>query len=1063
MINNRNNCIKTAYMKKTMRVLKLSAFLIIANIGLLKAHANYSQTTFAALNMENEVVEKIMNENSAVDQSVTIVGTVSDKGEPLPGVNVVIKGTMKGTVTDVNGNFTIEVSDKNAILIFSFIGYISQEISVGNRTQINVSMQDDINMSEEVVVIGYGTQKKVNMTGAVASVDVSKMVESRPITSLSAGLAGMAPGLFVTQSGGSRPGNDGASILIRGQGTLNNSSPLVIIDGIEGNMNDLNPQEVENISVLRDAASSAIYGSRAANGVVLITTRKGKSGAAKISYNGYLSWQKASNKMKIVSDYADFMDLMNEGYRNSGQADRFQQSKIDEWRQAGNSDPLRYPNTDWQDELFRTGLMQSHTLSISGGTDKIRYFISGNYNHNPGIVEKTEYSRYSGRVNVEADVKPWFTVGVNARGYVAENDIATDIANSSNLFYYAMATTPGIVLRSPDGRYGEPNNPDEEIAVATGNPLYILNTRKGHIKTNKFVSRFYGILKPIQGLTIEGSFSYDYADNYRYSQPVFIDTWNFYNNTAVTRTGKTSVFNKQDKSIRNQADAIARYEFKIDRLNVSAMVGASQEQYKSHWFQAGKSVLIAPELTVLDAATEDATVGGNETNWAMHSYFSRLSMNWDEKYLLEVNFRADGSSRFASGSNRWGYFPSFSAGWRISEESFLKSTDWLSSLKLRASWGALGNNSVGNYDYMATYASQNYILANTLQVGFAQTALSNPNLTWETTYVTNFGVDFSVLRNRLSGTIDYFIKNTKDILIDLPAPLVHGTASIPKVNAGEVRNQGIELNLNWTDKIGQVNYFVGGNFSHIKNKVTKFKGKESAVNNTNMILEGQPINIQYVMSVDRIVQTEEDLALVQAMVDKDKDIFNTFGRPGLGDFLYKDTNHDGKINNDDRIMVGNGTTPTIAYGMNFGVNWKGIDFSCLLQGVAGLKVHWLGDDFRPLVRHGWQINREIADGRWYEGRTDAKYPRLLESTNTRNTIASDWWIQDKSYLRVKNIQLGYTFPKEWSQKALLEVFRIYGSIDNAFTFTKYKGLDPEVSGTNFPTMRQVSVGVNLTF
>jgi hypothetical protein len=372
----------------------------------------------------------------------------------------------------------------------------------------------------------------------------------------------------------------------------------------------------------------------------------------------------------------------------------------------------------------------------------------------------------------------------------------------------------------------------------------------------------------------------------------------------------------------------------------------------------------------------------------------------------------------------------------------------------------------GNYSYQALYAARNYVLNNTVQVGFAQTALSNALLAWETTYVSNAGVDFSILKSRLAGSVDFFVKNTKDILIDLPAPLVHGNASIPRQNAGEVRNTGMELNLSWSDRVGDVGYFVGGNFSYVKNKLTKFKGEESTISGTNMLLEGNPINVQYVMTVNRLVQTDDDLAFVQAMVDRNPDAFISYTRPQKGDFLYSDNDDDGIITSDDRVKIGNGPNPTIAFGFNFGVNWKGFDFSCLLQGVSGLKVYWNGQDaaaFYPIVRRGNQINKTIADGRWYEGRTDAKYPRLLEYNDTRNTVASDFWLQDKSYLRVKNIQLGYTVPKSISRKLLLETLRFYASIDNALTFTKYEGLDPEVSGTNYPTIRMTTFGVNLTF
>jgi TonB-linked SusC/RagA family outer membrane protein len=1007
---------------------------------------------------------------TAAFAQTTVSGTVTDtNGEVLIGVNVQVKGTTIGNITDLDGKYTLQAPNSQSVIVFSYIGYITQEIPIGQQTTLNVKLVEDAQAIEEVVVVGYGSQKKVNMTGAVSSVDMSKTVDSRPITSLSTALSGLAAGVSVTQSSG-QPGSDGATIRVRGQGTLNNSDPLVVIDGTVGNMNDLNPQDVESISVLKDAASSSIYGSRAANGVILVTTRRGKEGTARISYNGYVTSERVANKMDIVTNYADYMELFNEAYRNSNLAPRFSQAKIDEWRNAGDSDPMKYPNNDWQDAAFRQGWLQNHTLSVSGGTDKIHYLVSGNYMDNSGVMENSSYNRISARVNLDADVKPWFTLGVNAYGYSGKGDLGDP---KDRAFTYLRATTPGMVFRSPDGRYGGMNNAEDDPQSGSNNILRRLNTVKGYRSTPKFVSRFFGVLKPFKGLSIEGSYTFDFSNTYRYEQPVFIPIWNFYDNTIQnTGVGRTNVTNADEKWYRNQMDGIIRYETNVDRLNIQAMAGASQESYRYQWFTASKQDLTSPELTELNAATADAAATGNYTDWAMRSFFGRLNLNWAEKYLFEANLRSDASSRFAPGSTRWGYFPSFSAGWRVSEEDFLKGTSALDNLKIRASWGALGNNSLGsnkdndgNYSYQSLYAANNYVLNNNVQIGFAQNALSNSLLTWETTYVSNAGIDFGLLNSRLSGSVDVFVKNTEGILIDLPAPLVHGTSSIPRQNAAKVRNTGSEITLQWNDKIGGVTYFIGGNFSYVKNKVTKFKGEESAISGTNMILEGQPINIQYMLSVDRIVQTEADLAIVQAMVDADPSAFASYKQPELGDFLYKDVNGDGKITDDDRIMIGNGTNPTTTYGASFGASWKGLDFSCLIQGVGGLKVNWGFDAaaFRPVVTYGNQIHKSIAEGRWYPGRTDAQFPRLLDAGDGRNTVASDFWLEDKSYVRIKNIQLGYTFPKRLSQHILLENLRLYASIDNALTLTKYRGLDPEVNGTNYPTMRLVTFGINIAF
>ena len=1000
-----------------------------------------------------------------LQKKVTITGVVKDALGPVVGANVVEKGTTNGTVTDMEGRFSLQVSS-NAVLIISYIGYIDQAIPVNGKSSFTVLLKEDSQALDEVVVVGYGTQKKVNMTGAVASVDMSKMVDSCPITSLSAGLAGMAPGVSVAAGNGGRPGNDGATIRVRGQGTLNDSNPLVIIDGVEASMNNINPQDVESISVLKDAASSAIYGSRAANGVILITTRRGKSGEAKISYNGYVTMQKVANRIDLVSNYADYMELYNEGQLNSGLPAIFSQEKIDEWRAAGDSDPVKYPNSDWQDALFQTGWMQNHTININGGSDKIHYYISGNYMNNPGIMENSGYERYSARVNLDAEVKDWFTIGVNAYGTRGKEELGLLKTESNDNFYtYMQATTPGICYQAPDGRYGGVNNSEDDPQSSSNNVLKMLNDVKGNRTTNNIVSRFYAQLRPFKGLTIEGSYTYAFSDQFLYQQPVFHDLWNLYDNTLqIAGTGVSKVINRNNKTVRNNMDGLVRYETDIDRLNIQATVGASQEAYRNNWFEASKENLTSSELTELNAATANATATGTYSNWAMRSFFGRVNLNWDEKYLLEANLRADASSRFAK-KYRWGYFPSFSLGWRMEQEAFMKDISWLNQLKLRASYGSLGNNAVGNYDYQLYYQASNYVLNDALQIGMAQRALSNAALTWETSYVTNFGVDFALF-SKLSGTIDAFVKNTKGILIELPAPLVHGNATVPKSNAAEVRNRGVELSLNWNDKVGSVNYFVGGNFSFVKNKVTKFKGDEMSLNGTNMILEGEPINVQYVLSVDRIIQTEEDMAIVEAMEANNPDAFKQYKKPEYGDFLYKDIDGDGCITDNDKIKVGNGTNPTFTFGFNFGANWKGWDFSCILQGATGLKTYWSGLDgasYWPQVRRGNQINKTIADGRWYPGRTDATYPRLLDYTDGRNRVASDFWVQDKSYLRVKNVQLGYTVPKHLSQKLLIDNFRLYVSIDNALTFTGYKGLDPEVSGTKYPTMRLTTFGLNLTF
>lgn len=541
--------------------------------------------------------------------------------------------------------------------------------------------------------------------------------------------------------------------------------------------------------------------------------------------------------------------------------------------------------------------------------------------------------------------------------------------------------------------------------------------------------------------------------------------------------------NYDGKTQRYFNDVVARYEnrFINDQLGLNAMIGASQERYYQHNFQATKYDLIDYSLNVINGATGDASASGSSTEWAMRSFFGRVNLDWNNKYLLELNLRADQSSRFLS-NKRTGYFPSGSFAWRIDQEEFMKGAleKGLSNLKLRLSYGSLGNNSVGNYDALATYAidNSNYSLNNLLVQGLVQTKLANRALTWESTYMTNVGVDFGFFNNRFTGTIDYFHKRTKDILIELPAPLVHGSTDIPKQNSAIVTNQGVEFTLGWQDKIGDFSYGINGNFTYVKNIVNKFKGRDKggmSIDGANVIWEGHSINSQYLLRVDRIIQTDEDLQLVQQIIDNAKQLYGnniaenqifSSGKPEKGDFLYKDTNGDGLINLDDREIVSDGPNPKFQFGLNLNASYKGLDFSVLFQGQAGAKIYWQNDLANTAsVRYGYQMNKEVVEGRWYEGRTtSAEYPRLLEYSNNKNKQMSDFYLQDLSFLKIRNIQLGYTLPKSIVSKTSLERIRVYESLENFFTFTSFRGFDPELGGTlGYPTMKNVVVGINVSF
>lgn len=1016
-------------------------------------------------------------------QGRTITGTiVDDKGETIIGANVMVKGTTNGSITNIDGQFTLNNVPEGTTLVISFVGYKEQTIKIGAQSNLHITLKEDSELIDEVVVVGYAAQKKVNLSGSVSSVKMDDIAEKRPITNLSSGLAGMAAGISVTSSSNA-PGNDNATILVRGQGTLNNSAPLVIIDGVEGNINSVAPQDVESMSVLKDAASASIYGSRAANGVILITTKKGKQGKINIDYTGYVSLESIGKTVEAVTNYADYMELKNEAKHNGSPnaVPQFDAETIKAWRDDAGRNPILFPNTNWIDEVFQTSVATNHNISLSGGTDKLSFYTSFGYNNNPGIMENSGYERYSFRSNVEAKPTKWLTLGMKVGGYFGNNDIGSD--QISNVFTHGYASCPGIVLRHPDGRYGGAQAKGEDIQA--NNPMMYLYSREGEKKRRNIRTAFNGTITPMKGLSISGSYTYELTDDDNWSKLVNNNRWDFAQDVIIYKEANRTFINNYNRKQEHMfMDAVVRYENKFfdKRFDLNAMFGASQEMSRDRSFSGKKYDLIDSSVDVIGGATGDSESTGGHSEWAMRSYFGRINLGWDSKYLLEVNLRADASSRFQK-KNRWGYFPSFSAAWRIDQEGFMeKAHSWLDALKLRASYGELGNNylknasgSLDNYMAVSTYNDVMYGLGEQAQLGMTQGALANGSLTWESTAITNFAIDFGVLNNRLSGTAEYFYKKTSDILIGLPAPLVHGNSSIPTQNSAEVVNKGFELNFNWQDKINDFHYNIGTNVTFVDNKVTKFKGDEPSIKGSTMIKEGYPINVNYILLVDRIVETQEDLDYVQSLVDnapwgKDKngkdiqlDPFSQYKRPQLGDVLYKDTNHDGLFTDDDRVARGHGNTPRFFYDINLGCDWKGFDFSILMSGSGNYKVQYQTMRTTNLPASAYQIGKDVIPGRWYEGRTTpATYPRLLINDG-RNTRASDMWETNKRYFKIRNIQLGYSLPQQWLKSAALSRVRVFCSLENFFTFTSYAGMDPETNGLSYPSIRQASFGLNVSF
>lgn len=1002
---------------------------------------------------------------------------VDDSGEPVIGAQVIIKEDIsKAVVTDIDGKFSISDAPDSSTIQVTYVGLSKQEIQVSpNQTDYKIVMQPDNSLLEEVVVVGYATQKKVNLTGAVSSIN-SSVLENRPITNATNALAGLAPGLTVTNSGGNTPGYESQSIMVRGLGTLNNASPLVVVDGMTGiALSDINPQDIENISVLKDAASAAIYGSRAANGVILVTTRQGAELAPKVTYSGNVSFETVAKRLNLVTDYADFMEIQNAGLIVNGQAPRFSQGKIDEWRNDAGQNPTIYPNTDWQDHIYRNpSVVQNHNLSVTGGSKTVKYNISLGYVNNPGMIYYTDYKRYQLRSNVEVNIKPWLSFGTNLFGYIDKNNPSAENATAGGDVIFgsgAFNTVPGMTLYDPEtGLYGGIQNPEEEN-VSNFNPYrrqWFYKTEYP-TKTKRSVINLHAAISPVKGLTIKGAFSYNYWERNVEHHLTDRDLYRFTSDGPVLiREGvvRTYIRRYNYRNTFRSSELTADYRFNIGKLDATVFAGMSQEYNKYDTDYFIKYDLVDPSLGAIDAGMTNGNITGNYNEWAMRSYFGRINLNWDEKYLLEANLRADGSSKFAPG-HRWGYFPSISAGWRVTQENFMEGTSsWLNQLKLRASYGSLGNNATTSYYmYQSLFATANYVLNGNIAGGLAQTVLANPNLTWEKTYMTNIGIDFTLLNNRLTGSADIYNKDTKGILISLPAPLEHGTSTVPNQNAGEVNNKGFELDLHWNDRIGKVSYNVGLNMGFVNNKVTKFQGDISSITGVYKTQEGKPINQLYVITVDRIVRDKSDLDYVQSLVDRNPDYFATYQRPELGDFLYRDANGDGKLDTSDRVEIGHGSLPRFTYGISLGLSWNNFDFSALFQGVGNHQVYYNNQAFRFVTVMGQSLIRDITDNAWTpENPYNSKYPVLRNNANGKNNIASDAFVHNAAYFRCKNIQLGYTVPRHITKKFFVENLKIYTSIDNLFTVTKFPGLDPEVGATvGYPAVRQYSVGLNISF
>lgn len=1071
---------------------------------------------------------------SMAQQKISITGRITDsQGAPLVGVTIREKGGSISTSTNATGTYSLSVSS-NATIVVSYIGYQNQEVAVNGRNVINVTMDGTSAVIDEVVVVGYGKQKKEKLLGSVSTID-AKQIENRPVTNVSTALSGVAAGVQVKQSTG-RPGSDGATIRVRGVGSLNNSEALVVIDGIVGTMDAVNPNDIETISVLKDASSASIYGTRAGNGVILITTKKGKANQkTQLNYSGILSRTKPMGTPEFVSDYVRHMELMNEGTFNLGKPAKYAESTIDLWRKA-NADPngimaasglpnyIAYPNTDWTDWIYNSAWIQSHNVSATGGSESTNYMLSGRMFDNPGIMKNTGAKKYELRTNISTKIGDRLTVGTNM--FASTEDRKK--ASVDNLYNFLRQSTPGVYPMY-DGRFGGAVAAEESVQL--NNLMQYLYEPQGMDKVSNFNSTIFANLKIIKGLTFETKFNYQMRSREQTGSSIPVDKYSFETNKIVYPAGVASTLTLSQgyENLRTLTfDNVLRYETSIGKHNIGALLGHNEFQTKWYTFSASKRGVIDPTISNIGTANEMNSIDGNEYQTGMRSFFGRVNYDFDGKYLVELNLRRDASSKFGK-DKQVGYFPSVGLGWLLSKESFMKGLEpYVQNVKLRGSWGKLGNdrnngdpNNENYFPALAFFGNAGYSFGGSQVGGLELSRFGNRLLAWEESENKEAGLEFSTFQKKAYVELNYYNKLTSGILVPDQLPLAAGTTAPPIVNSASMRNSGIELNLTWKDKIGEVSYNIGGNFAYNKNRITKLKGQlnrgwnnvngtsvystnigqvSNAVGTNQRNLEGHMYQEYYVRQRykgdgsyylgggavnpnggprDGMIRTEADYKWVQDMKAAGYSFspVNTLGKEQLyyGDFLYADLNGD-KIygNENDLDFTGTSNIPKYIYGLNLGFAYKGFDLNMLWSGEGNLQYYWNDEGYsNNIVRDGNGISKRVADDHYFydpanpsDPRTNitGSYARLKYNGESINNAANDYYLYKADFIKLRNLQIGYTFNSKLTERLHVRNLRVYFSGENLLMFTKFPGADPEIgAGAKYPTMKQYAFGLNVGF
>lgn len=995
----------------------------------------------------------IMN---VAQQQQTVKGIVKGPdGLPVIAANISQKGTNNATITDLYGNFTLNITGQHPVLVISYIGYVTTEVNVSGRAFIEVVLQEDVEALDEVVVVGYGTMRKKDVTGAVSSVrteDITKNATSNVMQAI----AGKMSGVQVVQNSGT-PGGD-VSILIRGVGTINDASPLYVIDGVpvSGGMWYLNPNDVESIDVLKDASATAIYGSRGANGVVMVTTKQAQEGHTEINFDYSYGIQHTAKTYDMLNA-SQYAALHNEMRTNAGPEYSLNPAF---------SDPESLgTGTDWMDAIFRTAPMQKVNLSMLGGNQKISHATSLGYYTQDGIMKNSSYNRLSLQSNISSKIVSNVTVRANVN-LSAENrrtqPVGTVIQN-------AMRILPSIPIQDENGEYAGPTGNAEWNGNAL-NPVAIINEQNYRMKGFRMLSNIsleWEIIKGLKFKTTGGAeLGYDYNNSYI---PKYKWGMNESKNTMQTVSSAYEQLYLWDNTLN--------YDKSFGKHRINAMVGTSYQEYKKESVSASGSGRASELTTELDNATKATDVGGNSLRWALMSYMARLHYSYDDRYLVTATFRADGSSKFGK-DNRFGYFPSFAAAWNIGNESFMQSVKPISQLKLRVGYGQTGNQNIGAYAF-ADKLSVNGVYNFGSQRGFESNLvnliypylLSNPSVKWEAVEQYNVGVDIGFLKNRIVANLDFYVKNTRDMLTKKPVPQTSGTsleqADWPPVNIGKVLNRGFEFTINTKNFVGEFKWETNLNMSFNHNEVVSIGGPE-ILNGVSLIREGQPINSFYGYKLGGVYQTLDEVFTGPVMENRaaDKASHNPYKNTSPGDMWFVDVDGNGETNDLDRTVIGN-PSPDCIFGFNNTFSYKNFDLSIFFQGALGNQV-WNGVRASHESMNSTYNQLASTLERWTGEGTSSSMPRAIYADPNNNSRASTRWLENGSYAKLKNLTFGYTLPENWTNRAKVKALRLYVSFDNLCTITNYSGLDPEVglSGLDYgvyPSARTYMFGVSVKF